>query len=71
MIGHHYRSVKFDSIPVIMRAVLKDHIASIGWERILTQLSESHKDRPVGLLVMGKTAVVIVIVESWIRAWII
>jgi hypothetical protein len=62
MIRHHNRSVKLNAFPVIVSAVLKNHIASIRRERVSIQLSESHRDCPLGLLVMGQAASVVVAV---------
>jgi len=62
MIRHHNRSVKLDAFSVVVSAVLKNHIAGIRRERVSIQLSESHKDYPLGLLVMGQAASVVVAV---------
>jgi hypothetical protein len=62
VIRHHDRSVKLNAFSVIVSAVLKNHIAGIRRERVSVQLSESHEDCPLGLLVMWQPASVVVVV---------
>src|ERR1700682_785764 len=62
VIGHHDRAVEFDSLSVIVYAVLQNDVAGICRKRVSSQPAESHKDSPVRLLVMRQATAVVVVV---------
>src|ERR1700716_2097838 len=62
VIGHHDRRMEFDSLSVVVYAVLKNDVAGICRKRISDQPAESHKDSPVRLLVMRQATAVVVVV---------
>ena len=64
MLWHDHSGMESKSRSIAVQAVLKNHIASFGRQRIPIELSKCHKYRPVCFLVMRQPAPVLVLVSS-------